>query len=140
MTTCSQCGKPKLKQPHYLCDDCIKPFPVLGEQCSDRSPDSTEPWPPPSASDLVERLRDPCLLEADLIATLDEAADTIENITSYWKVSKQGLKEAADTIQRLEAALEKIADWDVLGDGYTDFCEVRNIARDALSRAALPGI
>jgi hypothetical protein len=43
------------------------------------------------------------------------------------------LDEAADTIQRLEAALEKIADWDVLGDGYTDFCEVRNIARAALA-------
>jgi NMD protein affecting ribosome stability and mRNA decay len=64
MITCSQCGKPKPEQPTYLCDDCIKPFPV-------------------ASSDLVERLRKTEYRNGFAIISIQEvyeAADTIQRL------------------------------------------------------------
>jgi hypothetical protein len=58
---CSQCGKPLPTQPAYLCDDCIKPFPVAGASgdTAGNQPQHKAGATPVacSTSDLVERLR-----------------------------------------------------------------------------------
>jgi hypothetical protein len=84
--TCSQCGKPLPSQPVYLCDDCIKPFPVV-------------PLAEPTAKGrkpLVERLRDVIdFLNNDCRGEYHNFAGTV--------------REAADTIQRLEVLLNLVS-------------------------------
>jgi predicted amidophosphoribosyltransferase len=67
--TCSQCGKPLPSQPYYLCDDCIKPFPVVPLV--------------EAARDLVERLRKTEYRNGFAIISIQEvyeAADTIQRL------------------------------------------------------------
>jgi hypothetical protein len=103
--TCSQCGKPLPSQPVYLCDDCIKPFPVVplaeptakGRKCEPSGSGMYGSNPSPGVENglqpLVERLR---MAHAWFDIDGDETIP-VNRVYGLWLFS-----EAADTIQRLE--------------------------------------